>query len=415
MPGGRPGQCDGAARAGGLDRARMTHGVGDETVRQVGPMTQDQRLTVRVIRTEAEWDAIRSQWDALYAACPSAAATLDFGWLRGWWTEYGAEYGPGGLRVVTVWRETRLLAALPLYVQRARGRRLGVRCLRFISTGEAEHEETCPEYLGLLCVPGEELECAAAVWAEVGRLDWDELELLDLDADSAFVRTGTVPPGVRPFSRGTCPVADLTGGFASYLDRLTATGRQRVRRLLRESEQESVTFEMVGADRLAGAYEDLVRLHQERWMADGKPGVFGAPRFVAFHRRLIEEWLPRGQAVLGRLSVGADPVVVLYGFVKGQKFDFYQSGMRREAAGILRSPGNLAHLLMMKALAERGVTAYDFLRGSSLYKERLATTENHLVGIHVWRRTVRATAYRSIRLAGRLVRGHVNPRTGDRE
>jgi CelD/BcsL family acetyltransferase involved in cellulose biosynthesis len=103
------------------------------------------------------------------------------------------------------------------------------------------------------------------------------------------------------------------------------------------------------------------------------------------------------------MSLAGNPVAVLYGFVTGQKFDFYQSGVRREINGPLRSPGNLAHLLLMRALTERGVTAYDFLRGSSSYKLRLATRENQLVGIRIWRPTLRAASYRLIQLVGRVV------------
>ena len=45
---------------------------------------------------------------------------------------------PDGLRILSVWRQDRLIGALPLY-EAARGSRpLGPRRLRFLSTGEAE-------------------------------------------------------------------------------------------------------------------------------------------------------------------------------------------------------------------------------------------------------------------------------------
>jgi CelD/BcsL family acetyltransferase involved in cellulose biosynthesis len=148
-----------------------------------------------------------------------------------------------------------------------------------------------------------------------------------------------------------------------------------------------------------------VRLHQERWTAEGSPGVFAADRFTVFHREIVAEWLPRGRAVLARLSVGDEPVAVLYGFVTGSRFDFYQSGVRRDGPGRLRSPGHLAHLLLMQLLAERGVTAYDFLRSSSSsYKRRLATRESRLIGLRLWRPTLRATTRRSVRFAARVAR-----------
>jgi CelD/BcsL family acetyltransferase involved in cellulose biosynthesis len=366
---------------------------------------QSEGVTTRVIRDEAGWDAIRRDWDDLYAASPYASTPLDFVWLRGWWGVYGPTYGSGGLRVVTVWRGPRLVGALPLYMRRGRGGPLGVCQLRFISTGEAEDEEICPDYMNLLCLSGEEDTCVDSVWAEVSQMAWDRLELLDLPEDSPLLRSRMLPQNAEPFARGRCPVADLTGGFVAYVDRLSSNSRQQARRLLREGERAGAMFEVVGVDQVGRAFDDLVRLHQERWTANGRPGVFAAPRFAEFHRNLIREWLPGARAVLARLSLEGEAVAVLYGFVTGEKFDFYQSGVRREAAGSLRSPGNLAHLLLMRALSDRGVTAYDFLQRSASNKERLATRENRLVGLQIWRPTLRAAIYRSARLAERVVTG----------
>jgi len=366
-------------------------------------------LTIRVIRDEAEWDAIRPEWSALYAECPRASPPLDHAWLRTWWQVFGATYGPDGLRIVTMWRASRLVAALPLYVGSGRGDRFGMRVVRLLSTGEAEDEETCPDYLDLLARPGEDPACAAAAWREVEQWAWDQLEWLDLPAESALIRDRAAPRGAEVFDRGSCPIADLSGGFEAYLGRLSSNGRQQARRLVREGEAAGAQFEIVEADRAGRAFDDLCRLHQARWEADGTPGVFAAPRFVAFHRQIIEQWVPTGRAVLARLDLDREPIAVLYGFVTGGKFDFYQSGVRFDAGGALRSPGNLAHLRLMQALSARGVTAYDFLRGASSYKERLATREVSLAGVRVWRSTPRAIAARARQLVAQTVRRSAMP------
>ncbi|HSY98660.1 MAG TPA: GNAT family N-acetyltransferase [Terriglobales bacterium] len=358
-------------------------------------------VTTRIICEEREWDALRDDWNTLYASSPYSSPPLDFVWLRGWWRVYGTLYGKAGLRIVTVWRGSRLVGAIPLYMGRGMGGSLGTRHLRFISTGEEEHEETCPDYLNLLCLPGEEAICADAIWGEVGRLDWDHLEFLDLMEDSPLLLGITLPHDARSFSRGSCPIADLTDGFEEYLKRLSLKSRQQARRVLREGEA-GAHFEVADVNQAAGAFDDLVRLHQERWTLDSQPGVFASTRFTEFHRKLIQEWLPSGRAVLARLSIANVPVAVLYGFVNGLKFELYQLGVRREPASRVHSPGILANLLLMRALTERGMTAYDFLRGSASYKVRLATRESQLVGVRIWRPTLRAAIHRSGQLAVRV-------------
>ncbi|MDB5293879.1 MAG: hypothetical protein JWL69_5120, partial [Phycisphaerales bacterium] len=105
-----------------------------------------------VIRDVWEWDRLEPEWDKLFAHSPAASPPLQFRWLREWWQVYGPVYGDGGrgLRVIVVRRDGRLIGALPLYEQHAGIGPLMVRRLGFISTGEAEFEETCPENLDLL-------------------------------------------------------------------------------------------------------------------------------------------------------------------------------------------------------------------------------------------------------------------------
>jgi CelD/BcsL family acetyltransferase involved in cellulose biosynthesis len=353
-------------------------------------------LSTRVVDRDEDWYQLRADWSALFAASPYAAGPLDFTWLDAWWRVYGPHYGRRGLRVLTLWRGPRLVGGLPLYEAVSGGPVVGIRRLCFLSTGEAHDEETCPEYLGLLCAEGEEEDCTRAVWDALARLSWDHLDLPDLPETSPLLQHGPGYGDRHTLPRGACPTADLTGGFEAYLGRLSANSRQQARRLLRDGEKAGAAFALAEGARGEEFFADLVRLHQERWTAEGEPGCFAAPRFTQFHGALVREWLPAGRAVLGRLSLGGRPVAVLYGFVTRGKFDFYQSGVVQAESGPLKSPGILAHLLLMQRLIDRGVSCYDFLRGPSSYKERLATGENRLFGFQVWRRTLRSAVRRSV-------------------
>lgn len=368
--------------------------------------TDDHSARAQIIDNEADWDQLAPEWSALFDASPRASTPLKFGWLRHWWRLYGGAYGQRGrgLRIIAARRGPRLIGVLPLYACASGGAGMGVRRLRFLSTGEAEHEETCPDYMDLLYAPGEEEACLRAVWKALGAMSWDCLDLQDLAEGSPLLADHVVMKmagQVSILARGVCPIADLGGGFEAYLMRLSANSRQQARRLLREAEKCGARFEIAGEACIDEFFDDLVRLHQQRWVAVGKPGCFAAPRFTEFHRALAREWLPAGHAVLARLSLAGEAVAVLFGFTTGSKFDFYQSGVRAGESGPLRSPGNLAHLLLMRELCGRGVARYDFLRGASSYKQRLATVETRLHAIQVWRRTLRSALFKSSRSIGR--------------
>lgn len=358
-----------------------------------GSLSRLEPLAIRVIQDAAGWDAIRAEWDQLYAVSPTASPPLDFAWLRCWWRLYGPVYGVGGLRIITLWRGRQLAGVLPLYLALGRGGMLSASCLRFISTGEAEFEETCPDYLNLLCHPGDEQECAQAAWRAVYAMPWDTLELLDLPADSPLLRwrgNASSAGKITITERGSCPIANLGEGFETYLAHLSAKSRKTARQEIRKAELSGAVLELVGAEDADHCFDDLVRLHQARWVADGKPGCFSAPRFTEFHRQLVRQCSPSGRVVLARLSHQGQAQVVLYGFVTGAKFDLYQMGINPAARTLLHSPGTAANLLLMMKLVSRGITRYDFLRGNSVFKKSLATQQQDVVRLTCRRITARA-------------------------
>jgi len=350
-------------------------------------------LMVRVIQEVAAWEAIQAEWNLLYAISPTASTPLDFVWLRGWWKVYSPFYDAGGLRIITLWRGTVLVGALPLYLASTRNGVFAARCLRFISTGEEEYEEICPDYLDLLHLPGEETACVQATWAAVDAIEWDTLELLDLPHNSPLVRGlefFSERKRTRVTSRGGCPIANLDGGFDGYLTQLSSKTRMRARQEIRKASQSGVVLELATEANGEAYFDDLIRLHQARWIAEGKPGCFSAPRFTEFHRSLLREWISTGRLILARLSYQETAYVVLYGFVTGAKFDLYQLGVASVEGTKVHSPGTLANLLLMAQLAGRGVSRYDFLRGNSEFKKSLTTEHHGLVYVQSRRLGARA-------------------------
>jgi CelD/BcsL family acetyltransferase involved in cellulose biosynthesis len=380
----------------------------------------------RVISDAEALDAIRGAWTDLFETSPNASPPLRWEWVREWWRVYGPVYGSpwGGLRVIAVTRGSRLVGALPLYEGRRGPGPFGAVRLGFVTTGAAEFEETCAEYLDLLHAPGEADACAEAVLrllADPQALRWDELDLSDVPQGSPLLAVGDRlrcggGVGYREY-RDFCFTAVLRDGFEGYLKGLSAETRKEARKVLKEAGKAGVTLEIASDEGAVDRYfDELIALHRGRWQAVGKPGSF-APRHAEFHRGVARQLAPSGRVVLARLSHGGTPVAVINAHRVGGKLDIYQQGVNSQA-GPVRSPGTSATLLLMAHMAERGVTEFDQLKTENSFKARYFKDRRGIGRVRLSKRnhrTLLTAADELARSAGvkalRLTRRLCSPRT----
>ena len=149
---------------------------------------------MHLISDQAQLDDLEKDWGELFDLAPTASPPLRWEWVREWWRVYGPIYGNRGrgLRIICVRRGPDLIGVLPLYQTTPRGQ-WGARRLRFISTGEAEFEETCAEYLDVLHMPGSAAECVAAVGSALRHepsLRWDQIDLSQMSVRSPLLGLG---------------------------------------------------------------------------------------------------------------------------------------------------------------------------------------------------------------------------------
>jgi CelD/BcsL family acetyltransferase involved in cellulose biosynthesis len=356
---------------------------------------------VDVVTDLARLSQLQQEWTDLFHASPTASPPLRYEWVRQWWEIYGPLYGDRGrgLRVLAIRRADRLIGILPLY-HHPFGGPLNLSRLQFVSAGAAEFEETCADYLNLLHARGEGEICTRAV-AEVlasGQLRWDELDLLDIPADSPLVELKNLlardSRHVEVRELGVCYISDLSGGMDQYLAGLSYKARRKARKMLKQIEEtKGLKFEVAKTEQQIGTYfDEMIQLHRKRWAAEGKTGSF-APNHEAFHRALGTELGPRGAVAVGRLSFEDRPMAVVYGHVVGKKFDGYQTGVDHEQCSILKSPGAAAHFSMMAYLASQNVVEYDSLRGSNLFKEEYAKNRRMMVRLTAGRQSLRSTLF----------------------
>ena len=279
-----------------------------------------------------------------------------------------------------------------------------------MGTGEDEDEELCAEHLNLLHLPGEADACLAALQPALLRaeaLGWDEIHLGPLpvtsplaawrgEAGNADSEAATSFQSFQSTDGGPCFVADLTGGFEAYMQRLSKNSRQLARKRLNGAERAGARLEV--AENVPAALEMLAQvaeLHQARWEAVGKPGCFASPRFAAFHRAMLTQGVGQQTAVVARLVCQNETVAAMLGYVANGKFDSYAAGAKLNDDEPVTSPGIVLHLLLKQHLCERGITHYDHLSGTMRYKQQYTTEEQPSFTLTRTRPSLRAAAGRA--------------------
>ena len=350
-------------------------------------------LESSVLTDLAELEALRPAWDALLASSAADEPMLSPLWLLAWWRVFGHLDGRR-LSVVAVREDGRLVGLAPLLVRtHLYPPAIPFRRVEMLGSGEAEADEICSEYLGVIAARGAEARVAFALAEALtgGALGpWDELVLAAMDGTSAmpgllsasFARAGII---AETESVGSAPYIALPRDFAAYLAALSPSSRYLITRSQRDFDRwagAGVTFHVAStpADLEAGR-RALHDLHGERW---GGGGVFVSPRFTAFHDAVMPALLAQGALELAWLSVRGEPLAAAYGIVWRDKVYFYQAGRSLTVPKGLR-PGIVMHARLIQRATELGRREYDFLDGHSRYKRQLSTSARSIVRLRALR------------------------------
>jgi CelD/BcsL family acetyltransferase involved in cellulose biosynthesis len=356
--------------------------------------------TVRSSTDPRRLSELRAEWSALFDAAADPSPFLSWEWLEAWWRAFGGRRTPWILEA----RDGRGALAGLLLLAGGAGP-LGVRRWRLLGNGV-----TGADGLDALARP----EDAAAVRAALARAladaaePWDVLDLEDLPCGSPTVqaiRRAAAACGAQvTVERGfACPGFALRGTFEAHLARVRRreTYGRRVRWLARQP-----GFRVTVAttpEETPAALEDLLRLHRLRWEREGGSDGIPPGPVEAFHREVAPRLAARGWLRLYTLRVGGAAIASVYGLEVGRRFFYYQSGY--DPAWSARSPGVV---LVGRTIADayaRGLTDYDFLRGSEAYKLDWASDRRETCSLRVHAPSLRAGAAALAREAWRGARG----------
>jgi CelD/BcsL family acetyltransferase involved in cellulose biosynthesis len=351
-------------------------------------------LLVNIIEEAGRLSHLVDEWTELLDNSEQDCLFLTPEWLTTWWRYF--ERDEWTLRLITVRRQSQLLGVAPLF---SRPRKFG---------GLVSHQST--EFLGTGVIGSDYLDVIARRGEEnmlrVALTDYfnHAKPLLILSHFSS--RTAEADATVKELEMSgwqamrttveSCPYITLRGHtWESYLDSLGANHRYNFSRRLKNLHKAgAVEFDMVEKeDQRHDALQAFLALHAVAWQERGGSQAMQTARELAFHDAFSRIALERGWLRLFLLRVNGRPVGGLYGFRRGPRFYFYQSGFdpawRKHSVGLVTMGLAIKH-----ALAE-GADEYDLLHGTEAYKFRWAKETRDLSRVHAFPPSWRGWLYRA--------------------
>jgi len=321
---------------------------------------------------------VATKWDALVDRVGPSPFVRP-GWIAAW----AAAWGNARLELVTVRRDGRLVAILPL--------RAGMGSLH-----SATNDHT-PEY-GLVAEDRDAAHAlAAALFARRERL----ITLAPLDAarrDLAALRAASAAAGwtllVTLVARS--PYVPLDGDWDGYERRIDKKALGDMRRRCRRLEQQGrVTLDVLdGRDGLDEALEEGYRLEASGWKAARGTAIASDPHTRSFYSNVARWAAARGTLRLVFLRLDGRALAFLYGIEEGGVL-YYVKGGFDPAYGDY-APGKLIVHGVLEHATAAGLSRFEFLGTDERWKRLWAARDHERVLVHAFPADVAGLVHRAL-------------------
>jgi CelD/BcsL family acetyltransferase involved in cellulose biosynthesis len=356
-------------------------------------------MHIDLVEDRSGFQALREDWDRVYAADPDAQLFLSWSWMADWLELYR-----------TTWF---VLAAKRDEADSAYAAFLPLRLRTFFDDDGFYNqlsfagEQFC-DYCGMLARPEVEAEAAPAFAEYIRRrLHWARLQMDNLAISARRQRLFLSPFAGRALTitesrsfdeecgvdNDICPAAALPDAWDAYLAGLSANNRQKIRRLLRRLEEASeARIAPAGPDEVDRCLQALLDFWRLKWAWQKRERT---ERIIATNYDMLSRCAGRGSLflpvfwaqdrVVAALACVIDPAKGAMNFLITGRDETYHD----------MPAGYLLHAYTIRHAIGLGLRSYDFLRGNEPYKYLLANQERRIGTV-----TVRTREPRN--LSGRL-------------
>lgn len=315
-------------------------------------------IAYHLLRTTDELHAAIPKWSTLWCEDPQANPLQTPEWLIPWWHQFGQ----GDLRALAITRDGVWIGFLPFYV--FRDPYTGERQLLQLGVGTTDYLDGL---FAPVCTAGQIREALTLLLREQG---WDVFCASQLPTHSRLFHAVRQmnESRMRLFEGESCSRMRAVS-MAELPQKLRRNAMYYRNRALRSGRLE---LQVADAENWAEAFGALRRLHTERWLDRGEPGVLADEHVLAWHYEALPLLQRAGLLRLCSLRLNGEIIGVLYSLVDppwrpARTQYFYLTAFSPQFADL--RPGTLLLGFAIERAASEGVEIIDMLRGNESYKQ----------------------------------------------
>jgi len=336
----------------------------------------------QVITGEAEFLALKDDWNSLFETNPRHRPFQAWDWVSAWLKHLA---GPHVLYVMC-WRNKsgELQFILPLIRATGNGRYPSPMLMSICGYGPE-----CSDHTSCLRAPFLDAQIGEIVAESIGLFCGDERIVLgNIDGidDYPFKLSSILEATGRTFRQRCfeiCPVVELGDSWDSFLQRFSSNFRSQTRRYYnRIAKHDTLSFERVDPSASKKFADDLIKLNRNRMGVKGKVSSLEDPAFRDFLMEAIPAMANSGLAWLDVVKDGSHVIGAALNLVHGDCVYYYMGGFDDSATKL--RPGTALFACVIMRSIDESFTKYDFLRGTDSYKYRWGGVDQKTYQIDVY-------------------------------
>lgn len=344
---------------------------------------QEQILTVKRISDDESFCNLKDDWAKLIQNSNVEDISLTWDWLYTWWIIFkeGRE-----LYILAVYSSQELIGIAPILRRKVKYfRSFSINRIELLGTGEDEKDEICSDYLDFIAKQDMEREVASEVFNYLTKNwnEWDELYFADILDNSKvltyfFELLNSARYTTEVINKENCPYIYLPSQWEELLNHISSNFRKELNKKKRRLEKQAEKLEYITWKdnyNYKEAFENVIELHEKRWIAKGRKGSFASNKFMRFHQELLLLFMPKNGIRMYFLKINDKLISCRYCFAYKNKFYDYLTGYDVNYETNY-SPGNILLAYCIEDAIIQGARYYDFYKGTKgSYKYRWANSE----------------------------------------